>query len=234
VKKKERRKYMEVIMAVLLLGVACLFAAKGDIIVGSRNVNQESLSVVIDPGHGGTDPGKVGVNGAKEKDINLQIALKLKSLLEEEGIQVVLTRAEDVGLYQEGSRNKKAEDMRKRCEIIAQTKPTFTVSIHQNSFPEEYVKGAQVFYYGSSKESEALAGIMQATLREELDPENKREAKADCNYYMLKKTSSPTIIVECGFLSNHKEAELLASEEYQEKASAAICKGILEGLKQAK
>ena len=143
---------------------------------------------------------------------------------------MVLTRTDDNGLYREGAANKKVEDMRKRCEIITEAMPVFTVSIHQNSYPEEYVKGAQTFFYGKSAEGKALAEYIQASMVERLDPENHRTAKANESYYLLKRTPTPTVIVECGFLSNSQEAELLTTEEYQEKAAWAIHMGILQYL----
>lgn len=150
--------------------------------------------------------------------------------MEGEGIKVVMTRTDDAGLYQQSSKNKKVEDMRKRCEIITEAEPVFTVSIHQNSYPEESVAGAQVFYYGQSQEGKKLAETLQKTLVEQLDPNNHRQAKANESYYLLKKTPSPTVIVECGFLSNYEEAELLTTEEYQKKVAEAVKSGILECL----
>ena len=182
------------------------------------------------PAHGGDDPGKIGINKEKEKDINLKVAKELQRLLEEEGLKVIMTRTDEGGLYQESSNNKKVEDMRKRCEVIAEAKPVFTVSIHQNSYPEESVKVAQVFYYGQSQEGKKLAEILQKAMVEQLDPQNHRQAKANESYYLLKKTPSPTVIVECGFLSNSEEAALLATEDYQKKVAEAVKAGILEYL----
>ncbi len=142
----------------------------------------------------------------------------------------MMTRTDDAGLYQQSSNNKKVEDMRKRCEIITKAKPVFTVSIHQNSYPEESVKGAQVFYYGQSKEGKKLAETLQQALVEHLDPQNHRQAKANESYYLLKKTPPPTVIVECGFLSNSQEAGMLVTEEYQKKVAEAVKMGILQCL----
>ncbi len=158
------------------------------------------------------------------------MAKELQRLLEEEGLKVIMTRTDEGGLYQESSNNKKVEDMRKRCEVIAEAKPVFTVSIHQNSYPEESVKGAQVFYYGQSQEGKKLAETLQKAMVEQLDPQNHRQAKANESYYLLKKTPSPTVIVECGFLSNSEEAALLATEDYQKKVAKAVKAGILEYL----
>lgn len=224
------KKKMELIMAVIVLVGAYFLAKEGAHIAESQKAKEGKICIVVDAGHGGADPGKVGINKAEEKDINLKIAKYLKKLLEADDIEVVMTRNDENGLYSESSTNKKVEDMRKRCEIIDQAKPVFTVSIHQNSYPEEYVKGAQVFYYGESAEGKKLADILQNVLIEQLDPSNHRQAKANESYYLLKKTSSPTVIVECGFLSNSEEASLLVTKEYQKKVAKAVHTGILQYL----
>lgn len=224
------KRKIEIVMTLILLAAAGLFATRGSVIVESLQAEKGKTCIVIDAGHGGADPGKVGINQMEEKDLNLEIALRLKKLLEAEDFEVVLTREDENGLYSEGASNKKVEDMRKRCEIITEAMPVFTISIHQNSYPEEYVKGAQVFYYGASKEGKELAEVLQASLIERLDPENHRAAKANESYYLLKRTPTPTVIVECGFLSNSQEAQLLTTEEYQEKVAWAIHMGVLKYL----
>ncbi len=171
--------------------------------------------VVIDAGHGGVDPGKVGVDGSLEKDINLKIAKKLALFLTAADVDVALTREEDAGLYDENVSNKKVQDMKNRVALIEEKKPALTVSIHQNSYHEEYVHGAE---------------RMQRVLAEQIDPDNARQAKANNSYYLLKKTSSPIVIVECGFLSNYEEAQKLSSEVYQEKTAWAIHLAILSYL----
>ncbi len=228
------KKRIEVIMGVVLLVAAGFLAKRGAIYVQQSKVGEEKTCIVIDAGHGGTDPGKIGINGKKEKDINLQIAKELKKKLEKEGIEVVMTRESDEGLYNSSSRNKKVDDMKKRCKIIDEAKPVFTISIHQNSYPEEYVKGAQVFYYGQSQEGKELAEILQESMVQQLDKENHRTAKANESYYLLKKTESTTVIVECGFLSNSEEAKLLADKDYQKKVAEAIHTGIKKYLKEEK
>lgn len=178
--------------------------------------------VVIDSGHGGKDPGKVGVNGVNEADVNLKIAQKLKKILEAKGVTVIMTREDEGSLA--GS---KSEDMQKRVSIINEKKPALAVSVHQNSYSSEEVHGAQVFYYTNSAEGEKAARIMQEALLD-VDGDNKRKEKANDTYYMLKRTDVPVIIVECGFLSNRAEADLLVTEEYQDRLAEAIAKGILE------
>ncbi len=226
------KKKIELGMTIILLLAAAVISRKEAVIISesqsAKSVNEKCI--VIDAGHGGDDPGKIGINGSLEKDINLVIAHKLKVLLESQDYEVVMTRTTADGLYSPGAQNKKAEDMHKRCEIITEAMPIFTVSIHQNSYPEEYVKGAQVFYYGQSKEGEALAKKIQDSMVKRLDPENHRVEKANESYYLLKKTPTPTVIVECGFLSNSEEAELLNTEEYQDKVAWAVMMGIVQHL----
>lgn len=177
-------------------------------------------TVVVDAGHGGPDGGKTGVNGKLEKELNLIIAEKVKKLLEEEGIAVIMTREEDGWLAET-----RIGDLKERVRIMNESKADLAVSIHQNSYHEESVFGAQVFYYTTSGEGKAAAEILQNELLE-IDPENKKREKANNTYYILKKTEVPTVIVECGFLSNHKEAEKLSDEAYQGKIAEAVVKGI--------
>lgn len=215
-----------------LLGIAAvyfvLYGRSEQASSGKVEQEKKKICVVIDAGHGGADPGKVGINGALEKDINLEIAEKLKMFLEQEDIEVVLTRDSDMGLYDENATNKKVQDMKRRVEIIESNNPILTVSIHQNSYHEEYVHGAQTFYYANSEQSKILAEKIQLLLLDEIDDDNTRMAKSNDSYYLLKKTSTPIVIVECGFLSNSEEAQKLASDTYQEKMAWAIHLGILQ------
>ncbi len=195
-----------------------------------REAQEEGRRVVIDAGHGGDDPGKVGINGANEKDVNLEIARLVKQYLEMSDVEVVMTRESDEGLNDADASNKKVQDMKRRIALIEETAPALTVSIHQNSYPEEYVHGAQVFYYTGSVQGQRLAEHIQGQLVERVDPENKRQVKANDSYYLLKKTGVPIVIVECGFLSNSAEAEKLCTPEYQQRVAWAIHMGILEYL----
>ncbi|MGN0351607.1 MAG: N-acetylmuramoyl-L-alanine amidase [Roseburia sp.] len=224
------KKKLELLMGILLLFAAFLLARNGAALVQSTKAEKDVLRIVIDAGHGGIDPGKVGINNALEKDVNLEIALKLEKKLKEKGIDVVMTRTDDSGLYSESSTNKKVEDMQERCKLISEAEPVFTVSIHQNSYITEDIKGAQVFYYGQSEVGKELAETIQASLIELVDSNNRRTAKANESYYLLKKTTSPTVIVECGFLSNSEEAALLVTSEYQDTIVDAIYQGILNYL----
>ena len=181
--------------------------------------------VVLDAGHGGTDSGKVGINGVKEKDINLTITNSVKKILEKENIQVIMTRETDEQLAQS-----KVEDLKYRVSLMNEKKPSLAVSIHQNSYHEESVSGGQVFYYRDSAKGKALAEILQKRFSYVLGEQNRRLPKANGNYYLLLHVKCPIVIVECGFLSNRKEAGLLNSGEYQDKLAYTIHMGIMEYL----
>ena len=221
------------------IGIILLIIFLGGIVAGSQmlaemlykaGIAEETTAavgkplVVIDSGHGGSDPGKIAVNGVLEKDINLKIAVKTKSLLEEYGIEVIMTREDENGIA-----DSKMEDMKKRIEIINENDPQLCVSIHQNSYTQADIHGAQVFYYTHSTEGEKAAEIIQSTLLS-VNSANTRQKKANDTYYILKKAKSPVVIVECGFLSNPEEAELLNTEEYQQKMAEAIAEGVFKYL----
>lgn len=225
--KEGKKHYLELLMAVMMLLTLCILAANMKHITVHTQTKQTHI-VMIDPGHGGVDPGKVGSKNVLEKDINLSIALKIKDYLEKKGMTVVLTRDMDTGLYEANDRNKKTSDLKARCEKIEETGSELFVSIHQNSFSTANCKGAQVFYHTSSKEGKKLAGIIQQELIETVDKENTRKEKADESYYILKNTSCPAVIVECGFLSNPQEEQLLTEEDYQKKLAEAIGNGIIK------
>lgn len=227
-----RERRMGVLMAGLVLVAAVVCGQNGGVReAASKQANHtDSRLVIIDAGHGGDDPGKIGVDGVQEKDLNLKMALALRDLLEQQDVEVLMTREDAGGLYDERTSNKKVQDMRRRCELINREKPACVVSIHQNSYHEESIHGAQVFYYKTSKESGELAKILQKELARVVEPTNHRQAKANDTYYLLKKTEAPTVIVECGFLSNWDECAKLQNEEYQAKLVWAIQMGVLKYL----
>lgn len=200
----------------------------GDTVSGKNS----SFTVVIDAGHGGFDSGKVGVDGTLEKDVNLKIAKKLEKLLTAADVNVIMTRTEDTGLYSESSSNQKREDMAARVERMNKPLPDCIVSIHQNSYPEESIDGAQVFYYTGSDAGKTLAALIQDELITDVDPSNHRTEKSNSSYYLLKNASAPIVIVECGFLSNWAESKKLVDDAYQQKLAWAIHMGILQFLNQ--
>ena len=135
--------------------------------------------VVVDAGHGGDDPGKIGTAGTLEKEINLAIAKRLEALLKQADVAVVMTRTDSNGLYDENASGKKVQDMKRRVSVMEEAKADLAVSIHQNSYPDPAIKGAQVFYYTSSVEGKQLAECLQDRLVKGLDSQNHRQAKAN-------------------------------------------------------
>jgi N-acetylmuramoyl-L-alanine amidase len=227
------KKYFTLVFLFLILAACFLTTDRSIKVMESiffmgEQANDKQITIVIDPGHGGRDPGKVGVNNSLEKDINLSIAYKLKNLLELNDIKVIMTREDDTGLYNETDSSKKMADLLNRVELIHNSKADLAISIHQNSFTQEQCRGAQTFYYSSSGQGKQLAELIQEQLKETLADGNHRVAKQNNNYYMLKKSKVPLVIVECGYLSNVSEAELLLNEDYQEKVAWGIHLAILQ------
>lgn len=224
----------QTLMGILLLLIVCVVSWEAGTLAAVENrqadMREEKPLVVIDAGHGGFDPGKVGIDGQLEKDINLSIAKKLKAYLEASDVNVVMTRDTDTGLYQSGDSHKKVSDMRRRCDIINEARPDLVVSIHQNSYHQEEINGGQVFYYKTSQNGKRLAEILQERFDYVLGEANRRVAKANDNYYLLLHVKEPIVIVECGFLSNRKEAKALESEDYQDRMAWTIHMGVMEYL----
>jgi N-acetylmuramoyl-L-alanine amidase len=189
-----------------------------------------SKVILIDAGHGGIDGGAVGSTGTIEKNINLSIAKKLKGYLEEQGYAVIMIRETDEGLYLPYGtiRNKKNQDLKTRKSFIDEYKVDVFLSIHLNKFAEEKYYGAQVFYLKENRESQKLANIMQKELQTILNRGNKRVEKPSNDYYLFKGNTIPSVIVECGFLSNHEEEALLNNDEYQNKLAWAIFSGLIK------
>lgn len=221
-------------MSVLLILCALVMAKQGWKQTLGEHVtgNTGKRCVVIDAGHGGNDPGKIGIDDSLEKDLNLVIAGKVKAILEQQDLEVRMTRESDRGLYEENASNKKVQDLKNRVSLINESQADCVISIHQNSYHEEYVHGAQVFYYGTSEEGKRLAESVQQKLIAYVDPENRRQAKANESYYILKKTKVPIAIVECGFLSNREEAAKLKDPTYQNQIAWAVAMGIINYLNQ--
>ena len=222
------QKKFEIFMVACLFICSFFLARAGAAYVCAKNLNTKNLCIVLDAGHGGADPGKVGCNDILEKDVNLSIVHKLKTLFENKGFRVVLTREDDTVLADENSKNVKIEDLRNRVALITETMPVMTISIHQNSFTNPNVKGAQSFFYEKSEKSKKLGLILQNHLNKKINTEKEKVAKPNNSYYMLINSKCPGTIVECGFLSNPSEEESLSKEEYQKKLAEIICTGIKE------
>lgn len=217
-------------MILLVCSIVLIDSHVESVISNYVRSSKDTPTVVIDAGHGGFDSGKVGVDGTLEKDINLKLAKKLEKLLTAADVNVVMTRTDDAGLYEESSSNKKRQDMANRIALMNEASADCIVSIHQNSYPDESIDGAQVFYYTGSDTGKNLAALIQKELVSDVDPTNHRVEKANDTYYLLKNASAPIVIVECGFLSNHAECKKLVDDTYQQKLVWAIHMGILQYL----
>ncbi len=182
--------------------------------------------IIVDPGHGGFDPGKPGIHGEDEKHINLKIALLLKTYLEDSGATVVMTRTTDDDVDGMDGVKHKSKDMVERKKLCEGG--DILVSIHQNSFTQSSVHGAQTFYNGKSEKGKRLAESIQNAIKTHTDETNRRQAKSNTNYYVLKATQIPAVIVECGFLTNPEEEEKLNSQAYQDKMAYGIYQGIIK------
>ena len=187
------------------------------------------MRIVIDAGHGGMDGGVTGKKtGVKESDLNLAIALKTAEKLKDVGFEVVLTRKTEEGLYDVATRGFKKRDMQKRKEIAIEANPSLLVSVHQNLYPTRSPRGAQVFYRKNDENSRVLANRLQAKLNglyAEQNVKNRKETGAE--YFILDCVSCPSVIVECGFLSNVEDERLLISESWQRRIAENITAGIL-------
>lgn len=186
--------------------------------------------IIVDPGHGGFDPGKPGITGKDEKHLNLEIALLLRDYLENAGAIVLMTRTTDDDVDGMDGVKHKSKDMAQRKKISEGG--DILVSIHQNSFTQPSIHGAQVFFNQKSEDGKLLAQNIQSTIKTYADETNRREAKSNTNYYVLKATQMPAVIIECGFLTNPEEEQKLNSPEYQEKMALGIYIGIVKYFEQ--
>ncbi len=189
-------------------------------------------TVIIDAGHGGEDGGAVGDDGTLEKELNLMIALELEEMLRSEGIKTRLTRREDILLYDRNSDylgHKKAQDAEARLKIADEYENAIFISIHMNSFSQKKYKGLQVYYSVNSPQSAALAGLVQTAVSTSIQPDNKRKIKPSTSgVYMLQKLMHPSILIECGFLTNDEDCTNLNSQSYRTRLCVvllgAVCK----------
>jgi len=185
----------------------------------------DRFSVVIDAGHGGIDTGCTGISGSKESELCLSIALRLQSYLTSLGIHVIQTRTNADGLYGTFASGFKLRDLEARAKIIKSANPNLVISIHMNAYTDSVSRGAQVFYAPNSEVSHEFADNMQSLFISHLPSARKSAMLGD--YYILKCTDTPGILIECGFLSNPEEEALLISPKYQDKLAYTITCGVL-------
>lgn len=219
-----------IFFTLIFVAVTAFFCIKS--ISDVKQVKSEFIgsAIVLDAGHGGVDGGCVGVNtGIKEKDLNLSVVLKLESYLKSANYNVILTRKNDEGLYGNEKNNRKKADMLKRKQIIEEADPIIVVSVHMNKYPGQSRRGAQTFYKKGDGESQKLASYVQN--RFNLMETSKRDYSAlTGDYYITNVSPCPSIIAECGFLSNPDDEALLITEEYRDKIAYALYRGIIDYL----
>ncbi|MDR3264213.1 MAG: N-acetylmuramoyl-L-alanine amidase [Clostridiales bacterium] len=224
-----KRKYLILCICVILCAFAALsvtYGVKAAAADGGR-------VVVVDAGHGGRDGGVTGkVTGVRESDLNLKYAFLLKASLEKQGFKVIMTRTTEAGLYDAAAalseESRKSQDMKRRKEIILNSKPACVISLHMNFFSQSSPRGAQVFYNASNPESKKLSAAIQNKLNiVNGEYAGKKISNLPGDYYMIKCTDYSSVIIECGFLSNADDERLLLNEAYQSKLIYEITNGVL-------
>ncbi|MBR3869649.1 MAG: N-acetylmuramoyl-L-alanine amidase [Clostridia bacterium] len=221
------------IMIVIAVGLVFV-GVNTDNGVTVQSGNNNMPVVIIDAGHGGVDGGAVSSDGTQEQYINLDIARKINEYLTKLGYKTIMTRSDDNSIHDPEAdtiRQKKVSDIHNRLKIIETNPGSIFVSVHLNYYSVSKYKGAQVFYSPNNTESEKLAHNIQSSIVSLLQPDNTRQIKkSDSSIYLLYHSPVPSVMVECGFLSNAEETEKLKNEDYRMQMATAICKGIINYL----
>lgn len=221
---RNRKIFAWACAGVLTLNLLLAFVTDKSIRVLAENKTITSdTKIVIDPGHGGEDGGATSCTGALESNINLEIALRLKDLLNFLGFETIMVRTDDTAVHTHGETiaQRKVSDLKNRVLLVNHTENALLLSIHQNYFPENRYSGAQVFY-ANTDGSRKLAEMIQSSFRKTVNPNSKRSAKKAEDVYLLENISCDGVLVECGFLSNFREEELLRNMDYQKKVCMII------------
>lgn len=210
--------------AVLIMIMAVLMAFAANVSHETEAVSSDAAAVstlVIDAGHGGIDGGAIGVDGSKESDLNLAIALKLEALCAFYGCDYIMTRVDD-SRAADALKYSEQEELKYRTELVNSIKTPVLISIHQNCYPTAQPSGAQVIY-SSNGYSESFGKLMHSNIVSTLDPQNRRVVTPDKNkIYILNNVNCPAILLECGFVSNHSDITKLNDPEYQRALSAVM------------
>lgn len=226
-------RYMVVgIICISLLLVAACCGGIYAVVANAKLEKADKKTVILDAGHGGVDPGAIGVNGENEKDINLDIVLTLGNMLKASGYNVIYTRTTDTDVAGEATssvKQLKTKDLKNRLKLFGEHKDAVVISVHQNKYSAESSNGAQMFFGKNNPESEILAQHIQLSIKENLQPKNNRVIKqSTSDVYIINNAKNPCVLVECGFLSNNLECKLLSTQEYRNKMAFCIYIGILK------
>lgn len=228
------KKSISILLAAFIISFS-IVAFQQIRLVSADNYSVENVPVIIiDAGHGGEDGGAVGIDGTAEKDLNLSISLKLNEILSAMGYQTRMVRTTDTSIHNTDAdtvRERKVSDIHNRAAIMNEYENCIYVSIHQNKYSGSSIWGAQTFYSPNNEESKELAQLIQASIANNVQPDNKRVIKqSGTNIYVLYNATKPAVMVECGFVSNANELEQLKDDEYQNKMAFAISNGIINYL----
>ena len=219
------------LFAVFMIAAIALSTEESGKYIDTVSLPVSGKVVVVDAGHGVPDEGAEVGDGTTEAQTNLKIALKLQNLLEQSGCIVILTRSDENGIYDLDSKTlkqKKISDIRNRVKIGNKSSADIFVSIHLNKIPEQQYFGWQTFYNKNSEQGQKLAKQIQKNLNEAIQKDNKRAAAKIENIYIVNNVEIPMTIVECGFISNPEEKELLLTDEYQNRLAWGIYNGIID------
>lgn len=228
------KKSISILLAAFIISFS-IVAFQQIRLASADNYRVENVPVIIiDAGHGGEDGGAVGIDGTAEKDLNLSISLKLNEILSAMGYQTRMVRTTDTSIHNADAdtvRERKVSDIHNRAAIMNEYENCIYVSIHQNKYSGSSIWGAQTFYSPNNEESKKLAQLIQASIANNVQPDNKRVIKqSGTNIYVLYNATKPAVMVECGFVSNANELEQLKDDEYQNRMAFAISNGIINYL----
>lgn len=220
------------VLIATLFSLPFIFLDNSSIVLSASTSADYLPTVIVDAGHGGEDGGAVAIDGTNEKDYNLEIALKLSEILKLHGYNVIMTRTEDImtcDVDLNTLRERKISDIHNRLKLTTQYPNAVFVSIHQNKFSDSAQKGTQVFYSKNNSESQILAQSIQDIIKLNLQPENNRAVKkSGTSIYLLYNSQIPSVLVECGFLSNYDDLQKLKSDEYKTQLAMLIAQGIIK------
>lgn len=226
-----KKRILFITLMIMVSAITFVSLDKQEDTVSTVTFPVTNKTVVLDAGHGSPDQGAESSNGVTEASINLIITKKVQTLLEQSGCNVVLTRSDENGIYDLGSntiREKKVSDIKNRVKIGNESSADAFISIHLNKIPQSQYYGWQAFFKANNEQSEILAKSLQEELNASIQKENKREALKITGKYIIEHVEIPIAIVECGFLSNPEEAELLGQDEYQNRIAWGIYNGIMD------
>ncbi len=220
--------YLLIVIAVI--GIAQLGSEAVTAAVQTTPISREHC-FVIDAGHGGIDGGATSCTGVLESTLNLEIAIRLNSLMHFLGYETVMIRDTDTSVYTQGNTiaAQKVSDLKERVRIVNETQGAVLISIHQNTFADRRFDGAQVFY-GADEQSRALAVQLQSAIAATINPGSSRKSKTAKGIYLMEHITQPGVLIECGFLSNPEEEARLRSADYQKKLCCVIASSVVNSL----